>query len=68
MVQQVLQAAAVRVLQDAVVVRSRTNDLLQSDHIRAGYHLQEDELTAERKHALFPVVGISAALLENPVI
>ena len=68
MIEQVLQAAAVRVLQDAVIVRPRANDFLQPDHVRAGYHLQKDKLAAKGEHALFPVVGVAATFLENPVI
>ena len=36
--------------------------------MRAVDHLQENELTAERQHALLPIVGIALAFLEYPVV
>ena len=67
-VQQILQAAPVGILQNAVIVRPRPNNLLQSDHVWTSYHLEKDEFAAETQHSLFPVVGVAAALLKDPIV
>ena len=67
-VQQVLQGASIRVLQDTVIVALSPDYLLQADDMLTFDHLKEDEFSAKREHALLPVLRVSLSLLVDPVI
>ena len=67
-IQKVLQAAPIAKVKDAVVVRLGFDDLLHVDHVGTVYHRQEDYFSAQGKHTLLPILGVTLSLLVYPII
>ena len=67
-VQEVLQAATVRELKDAVIVALRLDNLHLLDHILTVDHREKDNLSTQRQHSLLPVLWVSLTRLVNPVL
>lgn len=67
-IQQILKRASICEFEDAIVVAARSDDFLQANDVARVDHLQEDELSAEGKHALLPVVFVPTAFLKDPVV
>lgn len=67
-IQEGLQGATIGKLQDAVVVALRLDDFHLLDDVGTLDHRQEDDLSAEGEHALFPVLRVTFSFLVDPVI
>ena len=67
-VQEVLQAASVCKLEDAVIVALRLDNLNLLDDVRTVDHREEDNLSAQGQHSLLPVLWVALARLVDPVL
>ena len=67
-IEKILQATAIAELQDRVIVGLGLDDLLHAHNVRTVDHVEEDDLAAQRQHALLPVFRLALARLIDPII